>query len=97
MSSEESILAASKACSTLFQNLVSCNLPAVAEWAEVAEQQLAKFNLWADSLGVYAPFHAAADHRLRDQPDIRDLILSLLEILTTKVQILLNGSASNSD
>jgi hypothetical protein len=50
------------------------------------EDQLARFNIWAANLGVFARGHASADHRLRDCDEIRNLILQLLEALCENLQ-----------
>lgn len=46
-----------------------------------AEEQLARFNLWAASLGVYASGHASVEHRLRDHPQIYKMMMQWLDAL----------------
>jgi hypothetical protein len=53
------------------------------EWTE---DQLARFNIWAANLGVFARGHASADHRLRYGDEVRNLMLQLLEALCNNLQ-----------
>ena len=45
------------------------------------EDQLARFNIWAGNIGVFAEGHASLDYRVRDNDDLRDLILSFFDAL----------------
>ncbi|PYI27721.1 hypothetical protein BP00DRAFT_450050 [Aspergillus indologenus CBS 114.80] len=49
--------------------------------SHLAEAQLARFNLWATNIGVFAKYKASLDYRLRDSPDIQRIITNLLEVL----------------
>ena len=46
-----------------------------------AEDQLARFRIWAGNIGVNAKLHASLDYRLRDSKEARELTLDLLEVL----------------
>lgn len=46
-----------------------------------AEDQLARFEIWAANIGVFADGHASLDHRLRDSTDARNLMKTFLESL----------------
>lgn len=48
--------------------------------------QLGRFRIWSSSIGVFAAGHASLDHRLRDAPDVRRLILHLLETVLGRFQ-----------
>ncbi|PMD49854.1 uncharacterized protein K444DRAFT_622465 [Hyaloscypha bicolor E] len=46
-----------------------------AESSAWAEEQMARFSIWAANLGVFARGHASADYRLRDSDEVCSLIL----------------------
>ncbi|KAE8448457.1 hypothetical protein EG329_009522 [Mollisiaceae sp. DMI_Dod_QoI] len=46
-----------------------------------AEDQQRRFNVWASSIGVFARGHISLDHRLRDAPDILELIMQQVAVL----------------
>jgi hypothetical protein len=48
---------------------------------KAASVQLARFNLWASNIGVFAALHASLDFRLRTDPVVRATIEGNLEIL----------------
>ncbi|OJJ94807.1 hypothetical protein ASPACDRAFT_64957 [Aspergillus aculeatus ATCC 16872] len=50
-------------------------------FSHLAEAQLARFNLWATNIGVFAKYKASLEYRLRDSPDVQRIIINLLEIL----------------
>ena len=50
------------------------------------EDQLARFAIWIDNIGIFAPGRASMDHRLREVPDIQDVVIGLLEVLDGKIQ-----------
>jgi hypothetical protein len=45
------------------------------------EVQLARFNLWASNIGTFAPYRTSLDCRLRDAPEITNVIVGLVDIL----------------
>ena len=46
-----------------------------------ADDQRARFKIWAGHLGVFAPDHASLDHRLRSNEAARSTMLAFLEEL----------------
>ena len=50
------------------------------------ETQLSRFKIWIGDLGVSAVGSGSADYRLRNDPDIKDVLISLLTRLSEKVQ-----------
>lgn len=50
------------------------------------EDQVARFNMWAASIGVFADAHASLDYRLRASQDVALMIVDLLEGLKRKLQ-----------
>jgi hypothetical protein len=69
-----------QACMSLFKLYLS-GPREVGRENEWAEDQMARFNIWASNIGAFAPGHASADHRLRDSPEVHFLLMQLLEIL----------------
>ncbi|KAK7971498.1 hypothetical protein PG989_016514 [Apiospora arundinis] len=53
------------------------------EWAE---NRLADFNLWANGIGAFAGSRASLDERLSRDPDTRNIIIHVLELLQSCVQ-----------
>lgn len=49
--------------------------------AQLASTQLARFNLWASNIGVFATRYASLDYRLRTAPVVRIAIEGNLEIV----------------
>ncbi|PYH88057.1 hypothetical protein BO71DRAFT_150607 [Aspergillus ellipticus CBS 707.79] len=49
--------------------------------SRLAEAQLARFNLWATNIGVFANSKASVDFRLRDSPDVQRIIINLLDVV----------------
>lgn len=47
--------------------------------------QLGRFKIWAGNLGVFASSTASADYRLRDEPDLRDVFISMLNRLAERL------------
>ncbi|KAF4539972.1 Tetratricopeptide-like helical protein [Lasiodiplodia theobromae] len=58
------------------------------------DDQLARFNIWASNIGVFASGHASLDYRLRDSPEAKTLMIQLLEGLQW---FLKRGSSTKHD
>lgn len=52
----------------------------------MVEDQIARFSTWTTSIGVFAPWRASVDHRLRYAPDVQAVIVSLLESLDFRIR-----------
>lgn len=50
------------------------------------ENQLGRFKIWAGNLGVFAADTASADFRLKDDQDVKDVIINMLTRLTKEVE-----------
>jgi hypothetical protein len=50
------------------------------------EDELARFSLWTSYLKVFVAGRASLDHRLREAPDVLQLVLGLLEALEHRIQ-----------
>lgn len=63
--------------------IVHQHLEEEKEWTQ---QQLADFNIWADSLGVFAEQHLSITHRLRKNAQVRNLLLQFLNLMQDDVK-----------
>jgi|ERR1700722_5862578 hypothetical protein len=70
-------------CSLLFDRYISNPR---ASSIELAEEQRARFNTWSAYIGVFAEHSASLDNRLRDSPEIRSVVLRLLDVLQRNLQ-----------
>ncbi|KAI1488415.1 hypothetical protein F5X96DRAFT_680485 [Biscogniauxia mediterranea] len=52
----------------------------------LVEDQLARFSLWTANISVFAPSRGSLDHRLREAPDVQDVVTGLLEALEYQVK-----------
>lgn len=53
----------------------------------MVEDQLARFSTWATASGVFSPERLSMDHRLRNAPDVRNVVSGLLESLNYQTRI----------
>lgn len=60
------------------------------EWAE---RCCADFNLWAASEGVFAPKKASLDERLLLEPQAKEMITKLIQMLETLVHVSIEKGA----
>ena len=51
-----------------------------------SEDQLARFRIWVANLGVFENGHASIDYRLRDHPDVLNLITQQLDVLKINLE-----------
>lgn len=70
-------------------------VPQVEDQIDWAEEQQARFRLWAANLGVFAKGQASIDHRLRDSSELQDLVLQLLDALCANLHICKRPSSSD--
>ena len=45
------------------------------------EDQLARLKIWSSSIGVFENGHASIEYRLRDHPDVLNLVTQQLDVL----------------
>ncbi|KAF5989286.1 serine threonine kinase, partial [Fusarium coicis] len=85
-----------KSFSDIVQNATSPSPPMDAEFLK---DQLARFRIWTGNLGVFASGTASADYRLCDDPDIKDIIVKLLQRLAYNLKLALipDNSPQESD
>lgn len=82
MESEPTIQAKAKDVVDSFRLLLEIK-PAISSPPKASatdvDDQLARFNIWASNIGVFASGHASLDYRLRDSPEAKSLMIQLLE------------------
>ncbi|KIL88188.1 kinesin light chain [Fusarium avenaceum] len=59
------------------------------------QDQLARFKIWAGNLGVFTGGRSSADYRLRDDQDIKDVIVKLLQRLADNLNLALPQNSSS--
>jgi hypothetical protein len=72
------IASATRDCIVLFDKMSEEN-----GWAQ---DQLTRFNIWANNIGVFASGHASLDYRLRDAPDILDIMMQQVGLLQANLE-----------
>jgi hypothetical protein len=50
------------------------------------ENELGRFKIWAGNLGVFAPGNASADYRLREDFDVKEVIIQMLDRLRQNIK-----------
>lgn len=65
--------------------LRECSKLPILKEDEWAENRLAEFNLWAANSGVFGGNRASLDARLALQPEVIDVFISLLTVLSERL------------
>lgn len=73
------VLSKAKAVREFFRVLLDIDPDSLKPEATELEDQLARFRIWANNIGVFASGHASVDYRLRDSPEAKSLMIQLLE------------------
>ncbi|KAH8802415.1 hypothetical protein F5884DRAFT_886872 [Xylogone sp. PMI_703] len=82
--SGESILEVSRNVVTVFTR---CRLKPLEKYIRSElENEMGRFKIWGGNLGVFAPGNASADYRLRDDPDVREVIIQMLDRLRQHIK-----------
>ncbi|KAL8366005.1 hypothetical protein RB595_004676 [Gaeumannomyces hyphopodioides] len=80
------IAKAGKQCFDQFQKCYDLGGPINILPKSLLEDQLTRFTIWTNMMGVFAGARASMDHRLREAPEVRDTVLSVLEGLTEHLE-----------
>ncbi|KAL8388757.1 hypothetical protein RB599_010082, partial [Gaeumannomyces hyphopodioides] len=72
---------AARRCFQGFQKCVGAGESVHLRRRSLLEDQLTRFTLWTNSMGVFAEGRASMDHRLRETPDVRVIVVCVLETL----------------
>jgi hypothetical protein len=79
---------AAQRCDHLFQQLQS-TLASNGGFGErlypIVRDHYRRFDLWAGFIGVFAEHEASLDTRLRFYPEVRDLVLQMLNLLASNL------------
>lgn len=52
----------------------------------MVEDQFARFCVWKDSMGVFSSGRGSLDHRLREAPEVREIIITISETFNYRLQ-----------
>lgn len=85
MSSAPTIVETARLCAQSFVRIQSIHSLDPRSESEF-EDQLGRFKIWAGSLGVFAADTASADFRLKDDQDIKDVMISMITCLREQVE-----------
>jgi len=95
MDNGDEIYQLTKACSDLF---TECQLIAPLTQNDWIENKLGDFNLWSVGIRASSTGHSSLDYRVRDRPDIKGVIVGLLDgIKSALAQCLAIGKVSSSE
>jgi len=73
-------------CEDLFEDLLLVLLRTSDKQYRIVQEHQQRFERWTGYLGVFAAPQASLDSRLKSDPDVRDLVTQLLEILKRNIQ-----------
>ncbi|KAI9853500.1 MAG: hypothetical protein M1813_002205 [Trichoglossum hirsutum] len=61
---------------------------------DLAEEQQARFNIWAANIGDFADVRASLDHSLRDGPEVQSILYQLLDVVHRNLRfaIIIDGT-----
>lgn len=83
-----SVLRVARLCAVLFGRCFSSvNLTSAVKEELLNEQ--GRLKIWAGNIGIFATGTASADYRLRDDPDIKEVMVSMLDRLRSTLQRIL--------
>jgi hypothetical protein len=78
---DDTLYACATNCIKLFSKLVLLETEQAEDGESWAEDQCARFRLWAVNLGVLAVGRTSFDHRLQETPEILEVVNQLLKAL----------------
>lgn len=84
--SPATVAALAQICTTEFQKCLDKAATIHPRELALVEDQLARFLVWTANIKVFAPGRESLDHRLREAPDVQDIIVGLLEGLEYRIQ-----------
>ncbi|CAH0003257.1 unnamed protein product [Clonostachys byssicola] len=85
-SDQQTVATLAEICLSTFQEGLNLSNSHHPRYLALIEDQLARFSIWTSGNGVFAKARASMDHRLREAPDVRLAICSLLEALEDSLQ-----------
>jgi hypothetical protein len=75
---ERTCYGVARSCQTLFKSYVA--MPLICNHDIAAEQQ-ARFNIWAANIGVFADLRSSLDYCLKENNEVRMMVLQLLDLI----------------
>ncbi|KAM0420431.1 hypothetical protein ACHAPT_011852 [Fusarium lateritium] len=81
------------ACNTRFQRLLTDVTRRDARHSAIVRDHYLRFEHWAEFIGALADEQASLDNRLRPYPEVRDLVLQMLQMLDTNLKHVLHFEA----
>jgi hypothetical protein len=79
------IVEAARLCAQSFVQIQSTHSLDLQSECEL-ENQLGRFKIWAGNLGVFAADTASADFRVKDDQDVKDVLINMLTRLREQIQ-----------
>ncbi|KAF8866264.1 hypothetical protein BDZ45DRAFT_336280 [Acephala macrosclerotiorum] len=83
---QPTITRGSELCLGSFQQCLQQSASTSPRELSLVEDQIARFSIWTASIGVFAPGRASMDHRLREVPEVQDVVRGLLDALDDSIQ-----------
>jgi len=83
---QASIAYGAELCLRSFQECLQQSASIHPREISLVEDQLARFSVWSAGIGVFAPGRASMDHRLREAPEIQEVVRGLLDGLNDDIQ-----------
>ncbi|KAH8753243.1 hypothetical protein F5883DRAFT_632829 [Diaporthe sp. PMI_573] len=80
------VLTSARACLVSFERCISITTGVDLQRQSSIEDQIARFSIWTFNMGVFVEPKASLDHRLREVPEVRDMVVGLLGVLDGLVQ-----------
>ncbi|KAJ5718314.1 hypothetical protein N7488_003960 [Penicillium malachiteum] len=81
----ETVKTIAEVVQTCVDGLIECLAVAALMQNEWAENRLADLNLWISGTGALARGRASLDHRLAARPEVREVVLNSLRLLSTMI------------
>ena len=73
-------------CLNYFNNYFGQTASIQPRQYSLVEDQFARFSIWTSNIGAFAPGQASVDHRLKEVPEIHDVVTGLLEALNDGIE-----------
>ncbi|XXG96335.1 hypothetical protein Hte_002617 [Hypoxylon texense] len=74
-------------CLRSFQECVQRAVSIHPRELSLVDDQLARFSAWTANMQVFSSGRASLDHRLREAPDVQDVVVGLLEAVAIRVRM----------
>lgn len=82
---EPTLAARAERCILSFQTCIQAQGEGSSSYGESLYDQLARFNVFAGNIGVFASIRASLDYRLKDSPDVSGMVAAILDLLSNNL------------